>query len=263
MSLDLKEWHLRYEQQAGWTQSLREHLYQRAGVENARRVLDVGCGTGALLGELSARVQGGSVHGLDLQRDHLVLAMRNNPAVSFVQADALALPYPDGSFDLALCHFVLLWTANPVQAVSEMKRAVRPGGSVLALAEPDYGGRIDYPEALEAIGRWQLESLSRQGAEPQTGRRLGQIFHQAGLSLVQVGILGGQWTGKPDREAWALEWRVLEADLGSDQEGLHSTITENELAALKTADWEAWQRGERVLFVPTFYAWGKKPGGME
>jgi cyclopropane fatty-acyl-phospholipid synthase-like methyltransferase len=46
MSVD---WHARYLQQARWTRPLREYLYGKAGVDSARRVLEVGCGTGALL----------------------------------------------------------------------------------------------------------------------------------------------------------------------------------------------------------------------
>ena len=67
---------------------------------------------------------------------------------------------------------------------------------MLACAEPDYGGRIDYPDELSEIGRLQMMSLARQGANPQVGRKLKAILREAGIREVEVGILGGQWKNR-------------------------------------------------------------------
>jgi len=75
-----------------------------------------------------------------------------------------------------------------------MARITRPGGAVLALAEPDYGGRIDYPIKLAQMGKWQIESLRLQGADPLMGRKLATIFNSAGFDSVETGVLGGQWS---------------------------------------------------------------------
>jgi len=56
------EWHKRFVQQAGWTGELRRYLFKRTGLQFARRVLEVGCGTGAILAGLET---GAAVHGLD------------------------------------------------------------------------------------------------------------------------------------------------------------------------------------------------------
>jgi hypothetical protein len=122
------------------------------------------------------------------------------------------------------------------------------------LAEPDYGGRIDYPKDLEALGDLQRFALQKQGADPQIGRRLGEIFNRAGIKIFDAGVLGGQWRGNLTRHEWELEWNVLLSDL----QALSDTgIEEKKIEALRSLDWVAWERGERVLFVPTFYAWGK------
>ena len=155
----------------------------------------------------------------------------------------------EASFDIALCHFLLLWVADPRQVIAEMRRVVRPGGYVLALAEPDYGGRIDYPPEFAALGRLQAEALRRQGADPDLGRKLSALFHEAGLKLVETGVLGGQWSGMPNPQDNELEWQVLEADLGD-------SIDKTQFNRLRALDAAAWQRGARLLFVPTFYAWG-------
>ena len=262
------DWHQRFSQQARWTASLRNYLYARAGLENAQRVLEVGCGTGALLDELIRKPslrpsviidRSGqinirpdlAVHGLDLDQGYLSLARRHAPTALLVQGDAHHLPYSEASFDLLFCHFLLLWVREANQVIAEMTRLLRPGGSLLALAEPDYGGRIDYPPELAEIGRQQEESLRRQGADTRLGRRLKSLFTQAGLQDVEVGVLGSQWQGAPSQAELQLEWTVLENDLGD-------YIDSNELERLQAIDAQAWERGERVLFVPTFYARGKR-----
>ena len=121
----------------------------------------------------------------------------------------------------------------------------------MALAEPDYGGRIDYPESLSELGTQQEQALLRQGAFTRLGRRLGAIFQRSGLTEIETGVLGGQWREPPSVEEQELEWSVLTADL-EDQ------ISKEELTRYRAIDAQAWDRGERTLFVPTFYAWGKK-----
>ncbi len=253
MPLTPADWHTRFTRQAAWTRALRAYLFPRAGLANpkTRRVLEVGCGTGAILAELPESVT--LAAGLDLDFAFLSLAQRSDSRARLTQGDALALPYADRVFDAALCHFLLLWVADPLQVLRGMARVTRPGGAVLALAEPDYGGRVDFPEELAALGAWQRESLRRQGADPLMGRRLAGLFHKAGLKNVETGVLGGQWSGVPDWEARESEWAVLESDLTQTSE----TVSISEVQKLKALDRSATERGERVLFVPTFYAWGR------
>ena len=152
MTLTPQDWHQRFTQQAQWTRDLRAYLYQRVEIAQAQRVLEVGCGTGAILADLPAQIP--LQVGLDVDRQNLHLAMRSTPGTGFTQGDGHALPYPDGCFDVTYCHFLLLWVADPAQVLREMVRVTRPGGAVLALAEPDYGGRVDYPEELAILGKW-------------------------------------------------------------------------------------------------------------
>jgi ubiquinone/menaquinone biosynthesis C-methylase UbiE len=251
MQLTPQDWHARFTQQARWTQDLRDYLYQQVEIEKARRVLEVGCGTGAVLADLAStapfRV------GLDINSELLQLATRNITRAELSQGDGYALPYRDGCFDITLCHFLLLWLDNPIQVLREMVRVARPGGAVLAMAEPDYGGRIDHPEELATLGQWQTESLQQQGADPLMGRKLAGLFSELGLEAVETGALGGQWSGTPDWEAWASEWAVLESDLRE------KPSFSEKLGFLKSFDKSAYEQGERVLFVPTFYAWGVVP----
>jgi len=246
------EWHTRFRQQARWTYDLRRYLFQRAGLSQAHKILDIGCGTGALMDDLLDSTPA-SVYGLDINPSHLSVSMRKSPRPRLIQADAHNLPFPNGTFDLIFCHFLLLWVSNPQQVVKEMQRVSSPGGTVLALAEPDYGGRIDYPPALAQIGQWQAAALQQQGADPFVGRKLSTIFHTAGLEQIETGVLGGQWHTAPSAEEWQSEWAMLTADLA------HNPTWASELEQLKSTDQMAWQNGSRVLFVPTFYALGRAP----
>jgi SAM-dependent methyltransferase len=246
MSVD---WHARYLQQARWTRPLREYLYGKAGVDSARRVLEVGCGTGALLGELPARTPA-AVHGLDLRLPALRQASAHAPGAALVQGDALALPYPACAFEVTQCHYLLLWVRDPLQTLREMRRVTRPGGAVLALAEPDYTRRVDAPAALAPLGGWQTESLRRQGADPGIGARLADLFDGAGIDLVEAGTLGRGEDDPPPPGERALEWAVLESDLAG-------TVPGEDLRRLKSIDERAWARGERTMYVPTHYAWGR------
>jgi len=211
----------------------------------------VGCGTGALHEELQ---QGLSlqVHGLDLDPLMLAEAARNYPRSIFSLGDAHALPYADSSFDIVLCHYLLLWVADPVQVLSEMRRVTRPGGALLALAEPDYGGRIDFPPDLDQLGRLQTRALRRQGAQPEMGRRLSALFTSLELEAVEVGVLGAQWRGPLLPAEQESEWAVIRSDLDD-------ILPASQLRRLRQLDALTWQSGERVLYVPTFYAWGRAP----
>lgn len=242
-------WHARFLQQVRWTAEVRAYLARRLHFSAMRRILEVGSGTGAVISSIGQAPQP-VLHGLDLQFSFLQLARYKVPALRLACGNALVLPYANQVFDITLCHFLLLWLSDPLLALREMCRVTRSGGFVVALAEPDYGGRIDFPTPLVELGKKQAVALRDQGADPDMGRKLAGLFRYAGLQSVQVGLLGSQWSQPLSREAWESEWSVIETDL-------MAMMTPEELAALRQLDWQAWQSGERVLFVPTFYAWGQ------
>jgi SAM-dependent methyltransferase len=249
------DWHRRFLQQAVWTADLRTYLFERAGLNLARRALEIGCGTGAILPVLTAP---STVHGLDLDIARLVEAHCHVPSAILSSGNALALPYRSGAFDITFCHFLLLWVPQPLQALTEMKRVTRTGGSVIALAEPDYTSRVDKPAVLAPLGRLQTEALERQGADPGLGKHLADLFLEAGISIIETGPMKSNLVSVDEVQPrqnltktseWDMEWAVLEADLA----GL---VPEGELRMLKAVDGQARARHERVLHVPTYFAWG-------
>ncbi len=177
------------------------------------------------------------------------LAVQHDPGLRLCQADALRLPFAAASFDFVFCHYFLLWLPEPEHALHEMRRVTQPGSPVLLMAEPDYGGRIDYPESLAELGRLQSRALSRQGADPQIGRKLASLMISAGFSQVRSGVLGGQWGWLFDENEPAAEWSILKNDLSGQ-------VSPQKLSEYQHQNSAAWQSGERILYIPTFYAWG-------
>jgi len=133
--LSYQEWDEQFARQAGWTRGTRAHLYRRANLLRAGRVLDVGSGTGVLTEELAERTQG-QVVGVDLDPGMVDFARERHGKAEYRTGDAHDLAFRDGWFDLVVCHFLLLWCADAARVAQEMIRVTRPGGTVVVCASP-------------------------------------------------------------------------------------------------------------------------------
>ncbi len=247
-------WHERYLYQAGWTRDLRAYLFKRSGWSTARRVLEVGCGTGAILCDPSAAGLDGpakpQLHGLDISDSVLVECREHASDAHLTCGDAASLPYPDASFDISYCHFLLLWIPDPLRALQEMKRATTPAGYLLALAEPDYGARQDEPGELTLLGQRQNEALLKQGAALRRGTELADLFQLAGIRIIETGTLQPPKRGSLTTEAWENELSVLQSDLAG-------ALSDEELGRLRALGEEAAATGRPLMRVPTYFAWGQ------
>jgi ubiquinone/menaquinone biosynthesis C-methylase UbiE len=247
-SNSLQDLHNRYLLQAKWTAENRHRLYQSAKLHQASQVLEVGSGTSAIIHEIT-HLGLGTAYGIDIDSKAVLYARTVDPRTRYSVGDGLHLPYRTRTFDVTICHFLLMWVSDPKAILQEMLRVTKVDGAVLALAEPDYGGRIDFPESLEALGRHQADSLKAQGADPQIGRKLRMLFAKAGLENIHIGVLGGEWYGMPDEMSLDSEWRILMSDL-------EGSLSIEQIDNYQELDRSAWMKGFRVLYVPTFYAIG-------
>lgn len=244
------DWNVRFQQQADWTRSLREFIYPQIGVQSASRLLEIGCGTGVICRELKNYCSA-AVLGADINLSRISIARQNDPDGIYLGGDAFHLPFSDNSFDVTLSHYLLLWLNAPANALQEMVRVTRPGGFIAALAEPDYGARVDSPHGFANLGDQQTRSLVRQGANPLIGRELPGLFSSLELEQIQYGSSGFQTLIGELPQGWENEWQVIASDL-------KDVISLSDLEEIKAKDREAWLAGERVLWVPTFYIFGKK-----
>ncbi len=120
---------------AGLHHQWRRRAADLAGLSPGGHALDVATGTGDLALELASRVApGGDVVGIDFSEKMLELAQaKGGTRVRFAPGNALALDYPDGTFDAATVGFGARNFSDLERGLSEMSRVVRPGGRVVVL----------------------------------------------------------------------------------------------------------------------------------
>lgn len=134
-----------YDQLMGrWSRRLAPLLIRFGGLRDGEQVLDVGCGTGSLTFALLQHASLARVVGIDATESFVLAARARNadPRISFDHGDARALPYETASFDRAFSSLVLHFIPDAAQAVAEMRRVVRPGGTVTAAVWDNYGGQV-------------------------------------------------------------------------------------------------------------------------
>ena len=174
------------------------------------KVLDVGCGSGAALSALAARVGArGCIAGIDVSQS-LVAEARRRVAKSEVPTqievgDAAALPYGDALFDAARTDRVLMFVPDAAKAVSELARVTRPGGRVV-VTEADHGAAIvdGEPVATGAI----LAAACEEFVNPWIGRALRRHFVAAGLREVECDVLPAFTTSFAE---WTRRLGIVEA----------------------------------------------------
>jgi SAM-dependent methyltransferase len=243
--------HKRFIEQAAWTRQAQVLFLQSAGLTEKSRVLEVGCGTGALLSSL-ASINPALYTGVDVQFDLLETAKLHGASLQITCANGFALPYPSGCFDAVVCHYFLLWIQEVTGVLKEMRRVTRPGGIIGALAEPDFGSRVDYPEEFSEIGRAQRDALIHQGADPDMGRKLASTLAEAGCKRISQGILGSYQPQPPSLAQIEAEHNLMMADLSTimDSRFFQSLLLRGKQERLENT----W-----VHFIPTFFCWGYNP----
>ena len=168
-------------------------LLGRIGLEPGHSAIDLGCGPSGILDLLSAAVSpGGRVVGLDADPAHVALAseyVRTHGLanVEVMSADARHTGLLSESFDLVHARTLLVTIPGPDEVVAEMVRLARPGGWV-ASQEPDTEHALCYPPlpAWDRLRDIFRTSFSRSGASLLIGRRLTELYRQAGLEEIEV-----------------------------------------------------------------------------
>ncbi len=209
-------------------------------------LLDVGCGPGTLTADLAQRVAPGPVTGVDQVEDILAEARREADArgvtgVRFATADALALDFPDDSFDVVHAHQLLQHLGDPVGALREMRRVCRPGGLV-AVRDADMTAMTFHPRSpgMDAWLRLYERVASANGGEPAAGRRLHAWARQAGFTDVTPSASVWCFATPEERSWWSELWAdrtVASSYAEIAVAGGHAT--EDDLAEIAEA-WRAW-----------------------
>lgn len=188
MKKTVQQKHERYLLQTEWTKPFREYLYRKIPQNRPVSVLEVGCGTGAVLNCIRKEFPGriGFLAGIDLDREVLGFAGKQAQTIA-VQCSGYNMPFISGTFDFVFCHYLLLWVKEAENILKEMYRVTKFEGICAAMAEPDYDGMTAKPKELEGLARRQGTELEKTGANTTIGRDLGNIFRCMGFRKTEDG----------------------------------------------------------------------------
>jgi arsenite methyltransferase len=166
----------------------RELVRAALGARPGDRILDVGCGPGFYVTELLEAVgPEGSVVGVDSSADMLAVAAQRAEGhgnVQFHEADAASLPVPDADFERALCVQVLEYVRDVPAALTEMHRALRPGGQVLVW-DVDWA-TVSWHAADRQLTRRVLAAWDKHLTHPSLPRTLAPQLRNAGFEDVRM-----------------------------------------------------------------------------
>jgi SAM-dependent methyltransferase len=156
-----------------------------AGVAEGQRVLDVGCGPGALTAELVARAGAERVTAVDPSESFVAALLERHPDVEAHHAAAEDMPFPDHAFDASLAQLVVHFMADPVGGLREMARVTRRGGVVAASVWDHGGGKGPLSVYWRAVHELDPDAPDESRLAGATEGDLSELFHRAGLADVQ------------------------------------------------------------------------------
>ena len=200
------------EAQAQMIWPLERPLLERLGLPRARRVVDLGCGTGRIAGRVATEWPHLHVTGVDLCVPHLDVARRDyptarHPNLPVAEGDARATGLPAASFDAVVIRHVLHAIPDPEAVLAEAVRLLRPGGLLYELAEDYQGLLIDTPDAgARDLFLAAAPGFLAKGTNLRHGRESYRLFLAAGLKDVRVDAIVVDTLNAP-REAWVRTFR--------------------------------------------------------
>ncbi len=219
-------------------------------LDDRRRVLDVGCGTGELTRVLAAEAPAdATVVGVDADPGLLGAARESEPAgetdaIPYLAGDATRLPFPDDAFDLVVCQALLINLPEPRAAVREFARV---SSELVAAVEPNnaevgVASTVDAEERLEREAREAY--LAGVGTDVALGDRVRRLFANAGLEEVSVRRYHHQKRVEPPYSSAAMEAAARKASgagLADHRRELEASLSAEEYADLRRR-WRAMGR---------------------
>ncbi len=194
-----------YEQYMGkWSQLVGEVFLDWLAAKPGLRWLDVGCGNGAFTEMLVERCAPVSVQGIDPSEEQLAFA-RTRPAsriAQYRQGDAMALPFPDDTFDAAVMPLVIFFVPEPATGVAEMARVVCPEGIVTAYAWDMPGGGFPYEALHSEMRELGLAVPSPPNPDASSIDELQALWTGAGLNDIETRTITVQRTFADFDDYW-------------------------------------------------------------
>jgi SAM-dependent methyltransferase len=170
------------------SRQLAPQLVELAAIAPGDRVLDVGCGPGALTAELVELLGAESVAAVDPSEPFVAAVRRRLPGVDVYRAAAGELPFDDDSFDAVLAQLVVHFMTDPVADLRELVRVTRPGGVVAACVWDHAGERSPLSPFWLAARELRLGAVDESGLPGAREGHLVELFEAAGLRAVEGAV---------------------------------------------------------------------------
>ena len=246
-----------YKLQAEWLAPSRHFLFRKANLARCRNVLDLGCGCGVISEDLR-QVCGQPVLGVDRDPEMVRMARENFPANEYLVGDERVLAKKEERFDLIVLSFVLMWQKRPLPFLKRVRKLLAANGRLLVLAEPDYGGRIDFPAQLDFLKDIFSGHILEAGGDPFIGRRLASLLRRAGFQAEVELASCLHFPGSGCGEALPGASGVAASEFSREQEWRFwqelagfSAATRKKIVRLEKS---AAARKERLVLFPVFCA---------
>jgi ubiquinone/menaquinone biosynthesis C-methylase UbiE len=165
---------------------LAEWLIDQLPLQDARQVLDLGCGVGTLLPHLREAAPEAQIVGLDRTEGMVSLGSRDFP---LLVGDAVGLPFRDASFDVVTMVFMLFHLPQPIAALNEVRRILRPGGRLGLLTwgkERDSRALTEWVRALDAAHAAEFRGRLSWHELVDSPRKTTELLQDAGFTDVTV-----------------------------------------------------------------------------
>ncbi len=242
---------------------VQSHARRRAEVEAwfllprlqpGMRLLDAGCGPGTVTAGLARAVSPGEVFGLDvasgvLEHARAHVAEESVDNVTFVAGDVYGLDFADGEFDVVYANQLLQHLTDPVRALAEMRRVLKPGG-LLAVRDADYATMSPHPKFPEFLDWNELyhRVAYRNEAEPDAGRTLAAWVRAAGFPEIElhpnVVVLDGE-----EARIWGRTWTQRILYSGIANQALEYRYAEQADLERISNGWAKWAESEEPFFM--------------
>lgn len=188
-----------------WSQLAGAEFLEWLALPPGLRWLDVGCGTGAFTQMIVDRCAPAAVSGIDPSEAQLAFARTRlaSRGARFEQGSAMALPFRDDMFDVAVMPLVLFFVPDPAVGVAEMARVVRPGGTVAAYAWDLPGGGFPYAAIQEELRAMDVDVPDAPSADASRIERMRELWTGAGLESVETREITVRRTHASFDDYWA------------------------------------------------------------
>jgi SAM-dependent methyltransferase len=181
---------------------LSPQLADLAGIRDGQRVLDVGCGPGALTAELVRRLEPAAVAAVDPSEPFVAAARARYPGVDVQQASAERLPFPDQSFDASLAQLVVHFMADPVAGLAEMARVTRRDGVVVACVWDHAGGGGPLSLFWQAARELDPDVHDESDLAGAREGHLAELFGAGGLHRIEASVVSASLEHSSFEEWW-------------------------------------------------------------